>query len=781
MQFRPTLIAMTIATSLLSANAMAELKANDSTNKIDGTYNGALMRSTDNGESWLEFAANDGTDAGVNNDFPGAETVVVANRLDEVIQTPLYDPTLSYSQPNTRVRYNGYYWTNQWWANPGEMPGSNAVWLKGAPTNLEQNVVDSFNFTPWTGQEAEDYQKQQKEKVANQTKIYGYYPEWGVYEAHNYFTPDKIAWDLMTHISYAFAIIKDGVVITHDTEKGPELMKELASASEQNGVTNILSVGGWTNSEDGVFESATSTPEGVEKLAQSIVDYMIQWKFDGVDIDWEYPDSDQEKTQFTNLITSLRTKLDDIGKKNDRYYQLSAAVTVNHNAMSYINPSVTASILDSVNVMAYDIHGAFDPITGHNAPLYANSQDEDQKLNISSAISEYVNTWGIPKNKLTMGIPFYGRGWGDVQPTEKVAGLPGLFVPGSATVHGAWDDEGQFTGTNPFYVLQQKLASGQYTRYWDAESHVPYLYNASSKEFLTYDDESSIADKVNYIKDQGLGGAIIWDISGDDTNHTLGKIVATLKDSDSDDDDDDDDTSVISYLTLSRAANDIWASTPTTGKSYFDSKTGLYTMAYGVFFEMPTEDFQSGIFDIRVNNISIAKVNKGKVTNGNFDKGSESTDVHTNYANLKEGDVVTVVRTDTEHESVQITKTVTKEMLGDAVLTTDGSLQAIYVLSMAGQSTQPYYAVEVLLPQCTNSGEYQVYLNDVRVSSVTTLADCRDAMDHMDKGGQGKNMAYSTSSDIVLHEGDDVKVYNVTNGNQVLAGHLTIPHNFTYY
>jgi chitinase len=115
-------------------------------------------------------------------------------------------------------------------------------------------------------------------------------------------------------------------------------MREIATASKQAGVKNILSVGGWTNSEEGGFEAATTTAEGVEKLAQSIVDYAVEWKFDGVDIDWEYPDTDAEKTQFTNLITSLRSKLDMLGKQNDIYYQLSAAVTVNHNNMAYINP-----------------------------------------------------------------------------------------------------------------------------------------------------------------------------------------------------------------------------------------------------------------------------------------------------------------------------------------------------------------------------------------------------------------------------------------------------------
>ena len=774
MKIAPSIITMAILSCFISTSAMATLTANDDTNKIEGTYSNALMRSTDNGKTWLELKASDETSKGINNDFPGTETVVVANKLPEVITTPLYDPTQTYSTANTKVRYNGYYWTNQWWANPGEIPGSNSVWLKGAATTLEDNVIASYNFTPWQGQQAEDYQTQQKDKVAKQTRIYGYYPEWGVYAAHNYFTPDKIAWDQLTHISYAFGVVKNGVVVTHDTEKGPELMREIATASKQAGVKNILSVGGWTNSEEGGFEAATTTAEGVEKLAQSIVDYAVEWKFDGVDIDWEYPDTDAEKTQFTNLITSLRSKLDMLGKQNDIYYQLSAAVTVNHNNMAYINPKATITLLDSVNVMAYDIHGAFDPVTGHNAALYANDQDEDQKLNVSSAMNEYATIWGVPKNKLTMGVPFYGRGWGNVEPTEIVKGLPGLFAQGNATVHGAWDDEDQYTGTNPFYVLQQKIASGDYTRYWDPQAHVPYLYDAKTKEFLTYDDEASITDKVNYIKEQGFGGVIIWDISGDSSDHALGKIVATLKPTDSDDNDDgdddggDSDSSVVSYVTVKPGAGN--------SLSYNDA-TALFSFIPGVYFELPYEDFQNGTFDVRVNNVSIAKLVNGTASKASIYRNGQTVQVTTDTTTINEGDVVSVVRQDSGEDILQISTTATKQMLGDAMLVDGNMLKAVYVSRLNG-----YTAIQLVTDGFFNN-QYQVYLNDQFVASVTTKTAGSDTLEHMKAAGKGQQkMVYATTKDIVPQQDDVVKVYQNVGGNKTLVAQLTIPRGtYTEY
>ncbi|WP_217968202.1 glycosyl hydrolase family 18 protein [Citrobacter rodentium] len=502
--------------SLTFSSFAATLSMNDDANTISG-LNSSQMLSKNNGNTWEAW-----TDASENN-FPGAVTVMVAQKDNNAINSVDYDPAATYGTAGTLVRYNGYYWQSQWWADPGRIPGSDPVWLKVGPIQI-QNLA-TFTFTPYSGQKAADLQKEAKDKVAAQRKVIGYFPEWGVYEAHNYFTPDKIDFSQLTHLNYGFAVIKGGEVVIHDTYKGPELLRQLDKLTEQNGVTNMVSVGGWNNSEEGVFEEATRTQEGINKLADSMIAFMQEWGFDGIDIDWEYPDSDAERANFTSLVQTLRSKLDALGLQSDKYFQLSAAVTTNHNNIQYINPEVTAPLLDSVNVMAYDIHGAFDSITGHNAPLYANSKDADQKLNVASTLQEYSTTWNVPKSKLMVGIPYYGRGWGNVAPTEIVKGLPGLFASGSATVHGAWDDEGQFTGTNPYYLLKEYAASADWTRYWDSESQVPYLYNAKTKEFLTYDDPESVQKKVNFINQNGYGGAIVWDLSGDTPEHELGEIV----------------------------------------------------------------------------------------------------------------------------------------------------------------------------------------------------------------------------------------------------------------
>lgn len=545
------------------------------------------MLSTDGGKTWQRYIDQESwqTHREPEKKFLGQVTVQVAELDTKVVNSVTYDENATYDKPGTVVMHDGYFWTNGWWTNPGEKPGENPVWTRGEAVKVI--TLATFQFTPFKGQQAIDYQKKLKQAVAAQRKVIGYFPEWGVYDAHNNFTPEKVAYNQISHLNYGFAIVtEEGVVKTHDTWKGPEVMTDIAKRTKQAGVVNMISIGGYTNSQlcvmncdqngNGVkaFQAATATPEKVERLANSIVEHMVKWQFDGVDIDWEYPESEQEAQQFTQLIKSLRAKLDELGKQNDRYYQLSSAVTANHNNIKYLNPAETTPLLDSVNVMTYDYHGAFDPITGHNSPLFSHYHDSDLKFNIDATMREYNLQWNIPKSKLLVGLAWYGRAWGDVEASEKISGMPGLFNSGSAKVQGQWDDKDEYTGTNPYRKLKQMALDKQFQRYWDAQSHVPYLYNASTQEFYSYDDAESIKEKVDYIKNEGYGGAIIWDLSGDTDDHELGAISATLL---------SQDQALNLKFAIARQPDDRVAIQTTLDKETFNSEKRIMIYINGVY------------------------------------------------------------------------------------------------------------------------------------------------------------------------------------------------------
>ena len=53
-----------------------------------------------------------------------------------------------------------------------------------------------------------------------------------------------------------------------------------------------------------------------------------------------------------------------------------------------------------------------------------------------------------------------------------------------------------------------------FVRYWNDTAKVPYLYNATTGTFISYDDNESMKYKTDYIKTKGLSGAMFWELSG---------------------------------------------------------------------------------------------------------------------------------------------------------------------------------------------------------------------------------------------------------------------------
>jgi len=58
-------------------------------------------------------------------------------------------------------------------------------------------------------------------------------------------------------------------------------------------------------------------------------------------------------------------------------------------------------------------------------------------------------------------------------------------------------------------------------RHWHDQSKVPWLYDARAGVFVTYDDPESLRTKASYVRDQGLAGVMIWELSQDDARASL--------------------------------------------------------------------------------------------------------------------------------------------------------------------------------------------------------------------------------------------------------------------
>ncbi|MGC9386701.1 MAG: glycosyl hydrolase family 18 protein [Hydrogenovibrio sp.] len=385
-----------------------------------------------------------------------------------------------------------------------------------------------------------------KQDVAEMKKIVGYYPEWGLYSGHKNYNPADMAINKMTHINYAFATIKNGEIAEFDTWAASGVTAQFGEAynSEFKGALGqfkkleaqfpqtsfMISIGGWTQS--GGFHEVAATPQARQKFADSVVAFVRKWHFDGVDIDWEYPGvprqpdkvdstNDQgtpnadasERQTFTLLLKDLRAALDAAGQQDNTYYQLTAAVSANLPYIDLTDPADYVQYLDFVNLMTYDLHGAWDGKTNHQSALFSNPQAGTAAYSVHNTVS-YFLAKGVPAEKLIIGSPFYSRGWKGVSDASPISGLPGLFASANGGAAGIWDG-GRAAGNNPYWKLKEMEQDPAFIKYYDEVAQAPYLYSQSKQEMYTYEDTQSLGAKVSYVVNNDLGGIIFWEVTGD--------------------------------------------------------------------------------------------------------------------------------------------------------------------------------------------------------------------------------------------------------------------------
>jgi chitinase len=310
----------------------------------------------------------------------------------------------------------------------------------------------------------------------------------------------------MTHLNIAFGHVKDSIV-TVDHLNHLDRIAIYKSVNPELKV--ILSIGGW--GADG-FNQAAQTQEGRESFARTAMDIVLKWDFDGMDIDWEYPCSDQagiaygpeDKVNFTLLLEELRKVLDAEGVKNGKKYLLTAAVGGEAYFIEGTEMDKVAQILDYVNLMTYDLRGGFTNVTGHHASLGPQTGDENGPCSMRTV--QLFHDAGVPYEKMVLGAAFYGRMWAGVSSTENNGLGQVAKTTGSGYVRFDIQDEEQV-----------KLHG--YTKYFDEKAQAPYLFNGEN--FVSFEDAASIKAKCDFVKEKGLAGMMYWAYG----NHRLFEVM----------------------------------------------------------------------------------------------------------------------------------------------------------------------------------------------------------------------------------------------------------------
>ncbi|MEV4492536.1 glycosyl hydrolase family 18 protein [Micromonospora coxensis] len=328
------------------------------------------------------------------------------------------------------------------------------------------------------------YDTDGREKLGNghSRRVIGYFTSWRTgrngapaYLAH------QIPWDKVTHVNYAFAHVDAGNRISVGDPKaannpatnmtwpgvaGAEMDPQYAYTGHFNllnkykkrhpNVRTLISVGGWAETggyfdadgkrvDAGGFYRMTTTGSntvntaGITTFADSVVTFLRTYGLDGVDIDYEYPTSNNKagnpldfaqadakraglNASYQVLMRTLREKLDAAGATDGKHYLLTVAAPASGWLLRGMESHQALQYLDYVNIMSYDLHGSWNHFVGPNAALYDNGDDAELAAGgVYGAYGNigYLNTdWAyhyfrgaMPSGRINIGVPYYTRGW----------------------------------------------------------------------------------------------------------------------------------------------------------------------------------------------------------------------------------------------------------------------------------------------------------------------------------------------------------------------------------
>lgn len=348
-------------------------------------------------------------------------------------------------------------------------------------------------------------------------KVVCYYGSWAVYRpGDGKYDVENIDPHGCTHAIFGFlGIDPAGNIVIKDPHNEINMgafIRFNALKQVNPNLKTLVAIGGWNEGSKN-FSDVSASWEMRRRTIDGAVSLLREYGFDGFDLDWEYPGDrggvPQDKANFATWVREFREEFNKHG------FLLTAAVGATQARIdeSYDVPALNEA-LDFVNIMTYDFHGAFDPITGHNAPMQPAPA-------VISSVEAWINS-GLSPHKLIMGVPSYGRTFTLADPGNPSIGV-GITGPGRP---GPYTREEGNLGYNE---ICEYINAGGWSLQYDADQQVPYMYQGD--QWVTYDNPDSIAIKVNYAKSRGVGGIMLWSYETDDFHGKCGErnpILATI-------------------------------------------------------------------------------------------------------------------------------------------------------------------------------------------------------------------------------------------------------------
>uniref|UniRef100_T1J3B5 Protein kinase domain-containing protein n=1 Tax=Strigamia maritima TaxID=126957 RepID=T1J3B5_STRMM len=321
---------------------------------------------------------------------------------------------------------------------------------------------------------------------------------------------NKIDTSLCTHIIFGFVDISANGTLVPGKANATEAFAELNRLKKKVPSLKLM-----VSTCSDRLPAISQTTETRKTFAKSIIIFLKQYGFDGIDFDWEFPGF-SGKQDFVALLKEIyETNLIMFGNSDNKPL-LTAAVSASLTLIieSYDIPRI-AKYVDFVNIMCYDFNffRKYYPLTGYNSPLFKRNYELPffNTWNIEWATNHWTNE-GMPKDKIVVGLPTYGHS----------------FILADSNWHNVHDlaiGTGIFDGSVTFPQVCDMLHKGA-ERIFDNETLVPYVYQ--DKNWISYEDQISMTYKAEWVVSQNFSGVMTWNLNSDDWGAHCGGVQFPL-------------------------------------------------------------------------------------------------------------------------------------------------------------------------------------------------------------------------------------------------------------
>ncbi|XP_058130647.1 endochitinase-like [Anopheles ziemanni] len=350
-----------------------------------------------------------------------------------------------------------------------------------------------------------------------------HYTTWSQGRANPYsYRIEDIPGDLCTHVVYNF------VGVDSEEYELTTLQREIDIV--QNGFGRFIdlkqrfpdlklhvAIGGWDHGGER-FSKMAAYRQRRQKFVASVMKFMSQYGFDGLEIVWLYPGNEErggakiDKDNFYYLISDLKSAI----RKAKASWEVAIQVPADHTRLELgYQQDALCEIADYVHVIGYDLRGSWTGFVDVHSPMVDRPHDQGiyAGMNVQNGVASWLQS-GCSPDKVILGVPFLGRTFLLRNRVENSLGAPARG-PGPKGPHTYSE------GYMGYFEICEKFKQGNWSQMWDSIGLCPYAFR--NFQWVGYENERSLQEKAQWAISQKLGGVYAFSLDLDDYRGTCGE------------------------------------------------------------------------------------------------------------------------------------------------------------------------------------------------------------------------------------------------------------------